>query len=92
VEADIARLDKAKSTLDGVADKGFVLGHYPGGDGKITAAVGNPNAAHTRGGEVAVENRADEFEVSVVSTEPPTDFELTRADSSLAAARPRRGV
>jgi Alpha/beta hydrolase len=48
VEADIDRLGKVTSTLDGLGDKGFLLGYDPAGDGKVIVAVGNPDtAAHT---------------------------------------------
>jgi Alpha/beta hydrolase len=48
VEADIARLDKVKSTLNGLGAKGFLLGYDAAGDGKLILAVGNPDtAAHT---------------------------------------------
>lgn len=48
VEAEIDRLGKVKSTMDGLGNKGMLLGYDPAGDGKVIVAVGNPDtAAHT---------------------------------------------
>lgn len=48
IEKKRADLDKVTRTLDGLGDKGLLLGIDPAGDGKAIVAVGNPDTAeHT---------------------------------------------